>query len=303
MVRPSREQLALLSPLERANFELANLFASDALVPAVNAYLSVAIGALIYSCGGRRIRIRGLEHVKGFGKQDRVLFVANHRTYFDFFAVLFTSYFKTNLPKRFFCPIRSTFFYDHPLGPALNLSMSAMRMFPPIMRGGDKSSFNQFAVDRCAELLQRPGTLVCIHPEGTRSRSEDPFELLPPKPGAGHVALQVPRAYVIPVFTVGITNDLGAEVRKNWLAPKANPIALSFGAPIDLSDLRARYDSDKSKSAKLAAERMMERIGDLGRELRTAPQEQVARGNDQRRDRRQGARLRPQVGLDRIEDL
>lgn len=267
-VRPSREQLDLLSRTERLNFEVADLFSREPFVPAANAYLTVAIGGLIWSCGGRRMRVHGLENIAHLGKRDRVLLVANHRSYFDFFAVLAATYWHTNLTKKFFCPIRSTFFYDHPLGPVLNMSMSMMRMFPPILRGENVAPFNQFAIDRCAVELRKPGTLVCIHPEGTRSRGDDPYAFLPPKPGAGFVALAVPEAHVVPVFTLGITNDLPAEFRKNWLAPDGHPIDVYFGPPMQLGDLRAL--PDRPTAAKTAADRIMEQIARLGAKHRRA---------------------------------
>ena len=139
-VRPTPEQLAPLTTFERATFRLADLLAAPKLSPLSAAWNSVVMGALIYSCGGRRLRIHGLENLAPFGKKDSVLLVANHRSFFDFFTITAILYWRTKLTKRIFFPVRQRFFYDHPLGPAVNFAMSGMRMFPPIMREKDRKS-------------------------------------------------------------------------------------------------------------------------------------------------------------------
>ena len=259
-VRPTPEQLAPLNRLERTSFEIADRLAHPRLSAFSSAYNSVVMGALIYSCGGRRFDIHGLEHLAPFGKKDSVLLVANHRSFFDFFSITAILYWRTNLTKRIFFPVRENFFYDHPLGPFVNFAMSGMRMFPPIMRDKDKRGFNQYSVARCVEELNREdiGTVLGIHPEGTRNKGDDPYEFLPAQPGVGRVALGAHRAHVIPVFALGMGQSILGEMRANAFHPAKAPVHMYFGPPIDFADLRPK--ANMVTTQKRAADRCLDAI-------------------------------------------
>ena len=258
-MRPTPEQLALVNRTERVSFEIADFLAQHRLTPASEAYLSLVLGAIIFSCGSRRLDVRGIEHFAGLGKKDRVIIVANHRSFFDFFSITAILYWRTNLTKRIFFPTRSTFFYDHPAGPAVNLAMSAMRMFPPILRDKKKTSFNDFAIERLLEELKIPGTIVGVHPEGTRNKNPDPYDLLPAQIGVGKLALNVdPGVKIFPAFVLGMGNSLPGELKMNVLEPTQHPIDLFFGAPIDFSDLRQK--GGRLATYKKAADRCMDHI-------------------------------------------
>lgn len=259
--RPSAEQLALLSRLERVCFEASDVASKS---PLGEAYLDLVMGALIGSCGSNRMHIVGLEKLARYDRKQSVLLVANHTSFFDFFIITYILYKRTKLSKNIFFPTRSTFFYDHPLGPAVNLSMSAMRMFPPIMREGSKRAFNMWAIDRCVAELRTPGTIVGIHPEGTRNKSGDPYTFLPAQPGAGKVALEASEIPTIPVFVTGMGNSLPREFVKNWVPGAKTPIDVWFGDPIDFTDLLPK--KHKVTTAKKAAERCVTAISMLGRE-------------------------------------
>ncbi len=262
-VRPTPEQLAPLSRFERAAFRLADVLAAPRLTPLSANWNSVVMGALIYSCASRRFRVHGLENLAPFGKKDSVLLVANHRSFFDFFTITALLYWRTRLTKRIFFPVRQNFFYDHPLGPAVNFAMSGMRMFPPVMRDKEKKAFNTYSVARCIEELNRPdiGTVLGIHPEGTRNKGDDPYAFLPAQPGVGRVALGATRAHVIPVFVLGMAQSITGEWRKNIAAPDAHPVDVYFGTPIDFSDLRPK--SNMVTTQKRAADRCLDAIKGL----------------------------------------
>ena len=261
--RPSEEQLALLSRLERICFEAGDVASKS---PIGEAYLDLVMGAIIGSCGSRRLHIVGLERLSAYDEKQSLLLVANHRSFFDFFTITYILYKRTRLSKNIFFPTRSTFFYDHPLGPAVNLSMSAMRMFPPIMRDGSKRAFNMWAIDRCVAELRRPGTIVGIHPEGTRNKGADPYTFLPAQPGAGKIALYADDIPTIPVFITGIGNSLPRELLKNVVVPRDHRIDVYFGSPIDFSDLVPKRH--KTTTAKKAAERCITGIQGLAEEQR-----------------------------------
>jgi 1-acyl-sn-glycerol-3-phosphate acyltransferase len=262
-VRPTHDQLATLAPLERVAFEIADFWARPSLSFVSKAWNSMFMGGLIWSCGGLRFNVRGLEHLAPFGKRDSVLLVANHRSFFDFFTISALIYWRTNLTKRIFFPVRQTFFYDHPAGPLVNAVMSGMRMFPPVMRDRDKRSFNHFTLARCIEELNREdiGTVLGIHPEGTRNKGKDPYSFLPAQVGAGKVALGATRAHVIPVFAAGMGQSILGEMKMNFGAPAKHPVDVYFGAPIRFDDLRPK--ANLLSAQKRAADRCLDAIKTL----------------------------------------
>lgn len=269
-LRPTPEQLAPLSRMERIAFRVADALARPELSAFSGAYNTVTMGALIWSCGGRRFQVKGLEVFDGLGPKDSVLLVANHRSFFDFFSITAILYWRTRLTRRIFFPVRGTFFYDHPLGPAVNMAMSGMRMFPPVMRDAQKRIFNQYSVERCIDELERDdiGTLMGIHPEGTRNKGPDPYALLPAQLGVGRIALGARRAKVVPVFVLGMGQSILGEMKMNALAPEQHRIDMCFGAPIDFSDLWAT--AHQRGTQKKAAVRCLDAIAALGEEQRRA---------------------------------
>lgn len=247
----------MLTPAERASFRIADFwmrrfssFASkwNAIVPA---------GAL-WLCGGRRFRTDGLEHLEPVGPEDSVILVANHRSFFDFYVVSAMIYWRTRLPRRVLFPVRSDFFYDHAAGVALNFVIANMTMFPPVLRDPKRRAFNRYSVARCVAELATPGTVLGLHPEGTRNKGDDPYGLLPAQPGVGQVVLGAPRARVFPVFLHGVTNDIFAELVDNWTRPDERPIDIWFGPEIRFDDLRAR--GDRLAIQKAASDRCLDGI-------------------------------------------
>lgn len=269
-MRPTPEQLAPLRPLERAAFEIADFFARPALTPLSAGWNSAFMGGLIYSCGGRRMKIHGLEQFASMGKKDSVLLVANHRSFFDFFSITAILYWRTKLTKRIFFPVRQNFFYDNPAGPLVNAIMSGMRMFPPVMRDKEKRGFNNYVLARCIEELNREdiGTVLGIHPEGTRNKGTDPYSFLPAQPGVGRVALGATRAKVIPVFALGMGQSILGEMKWNAFTPHEHPVDMYFGDPIDFSDLRPK--ANLLSAQKRAADRCLDAIKDLAEIQRRA---------------------------------
>jgi 1-acyl-sn-glycerol-3-phosphate acyltransferase len=279
-LRPTSEQLETLTRFERGAFELADFLARPTLTPISAVWNSAFMGALIYSCGSRRFKIRGLEHFAKLGKRDSVLLVANHRSFFDFFSITAILYWRTKLTKRIFFPVRQNFFYDHPLGPFVNMVMSGMRMFPPVMRDKEKRGFNQYVLTRCIEELNRPdiGTVLGIHPEGTRNKGLDPYSFLPAQPGVGRVALGATRAHIIPVFALGMGQSIAGEMRWNAFAPGDHPVDMLFGEPLDFSDLRPK--ANMVTTQKRAADRCLDAIKVLAERQRRDAAIRIGRDPD-----------------------
>lgn len=267
MKKPAPELLASLSRTERFAYRAAD-FVARYLKPLTGLWNLSFTTIVAILCVGRRIKAVNLEHLEGIGRRDRVLLVANHRSFFDFFVITKVTTWKAKLPhRRMFFPVRANFFYETVPGILVNGVMSGMSMFPPIMRDRSKAAFNRYALERCVEELTIPGTLVGVHPEGTRGKGSDPYALLPAKAGIGKVALGLDEdVTIIPVFVNGVTNAIFAEFVRNWFAPiEANPINVIFGEPIDLSDLRGgTAEGDDRTVHKQAAQRCLDAIAALG---------------------------------------
>ena len=269
-----------MTRFERTAFEIADFFSRPSLTPLSAGWNSAFMGGLIYSCGSRRFEIHGLERMQRYGKKDSILLVANHRSFFDFFSITAILYWRTQLTKRIFFPVRQSFFYDNPAGPFVNALMSGMRMFPPVMRDKEKRGFNNYVLARCIEELNREdiGTVLGLHPEGTRNKGPDPYSFLPAQFGVGRVALGATRAHVIPVFALGMGQSIVGEWKMNALAPKDHPVDMYFGEPIDFEDLRPK--ANLITTQKRAADRCLDAIKALAEQQRRAAALRAGRDPD-----------------------
>jgi 1-acyl-sn-glycerol-3-phosphate acyltransferase len=266
--RPTKEQLETLNRTERVAFEIGDFWSRHLVVPA-KAWNTVVMGAMLYATAGRRLHLHGMENLTKFKNPDRVLIVCNHRTFFDFFVITAIVFWRTQLSHRILFPVRSSFFYDHPMGPLINAAMSGMRMFPPVLRGESirrRATFNEYSVQRSIEELKMPGTVMGLHPEGTRGTGDDPYKLLRARAGVGRIALSSPEAHIIPAFILGMGNQLQKEFGKNFFHPEETRIDAFFGPEIRLDDLRMLPQS--AQTARRASERLLESIAALGEQHR-----------------------------------
>jgi 1-acyl-sn-glycerol-3-phosphate acyltransferase len=207
--------------------------------------------------------VHGLERVPAWDPGGSIVFVANHRTFFDLYVAT-AELVAHGLPHRILFPVRSTFFYDHPLGPLVNGTMSFFAMYPPIFRDRRRAALNLAALDEVAALLRRGGFFVGLHPEGTRKKDDDPYSFLPAQGGVGRV-IHKARQPVIPVFVNGLGNDFAGQLRAG-ITGRGRPIHIVYGAPIDFGDLLRRPGGPRTYKA--VSERCLEAIGALGREER-----------------------------------
>lgn len=212
-----------------------------------------------------RIRLVGLEHVTGLRPDRGVLLAANHRSFFDMYMVLTYLTKHVDWCERVYFPVRSAFWYDRVLGLTINAACSAMAMYPPVFREPARRDLTRAGLDYLASELARPGTVVGIHPEGTRGKGPDPYELLPPEQGFGRVVLTA-RPIVIPIFINGMTSDLYAECRSTF-AGTGVPIYIVFGAPVDFSDM-AGADPTRLRAQIDASRRVLGEIAKLAEEER-----------------------------------
>ena len=181
----------------------------------------------------RRLVVRGLDRLESIPEDASILLVANHRTFFDLFVLGWILVRRWKGRWRTSFPVRANFFYENPLGLLICLLLSGGSMFPPFFRKPRSKAFNRYSLSLVLDKLRRPRNLVGFHPEGTRNKGDDPYQLLPAQPGAGEVALKSRPLVVVPAFVTGLSNKLGHEIAANLRA--RNPIVALFGEPIDLS--------------------------------------------------------------------
>jgi 1-acyl-sn-glycerol-3-phosphate acyltransferase len=260
-----RLPLDALTPLERAQVRLVRASLNSRAFDRTIRVLQRRVGQRWIRAVTSRLRhVHGLERLPAWDPTRSVICLANHRSFFDLY-VTSAELVAQGLPHRILFPVRSNFFYDHPLGPLVNGVMSFFAMYPPIFRDRSRAALNLASLDELAALLERGGFFVGMHPEGTRQRDGDPYTLLPAQAGVGRVIRKAPRALVIPVFVNGLGNDFVTQVRTG-LSGKGEPIHMVFGAPLDLGELRTAPESPRAY--KQIAEACVQAIEQLGQEER-----------------------------------
>jgi 1-acyl-sn-glycerol-3-phosphate acyltransferase len=268
MLEPTPEQLASLQGFERTAFRVCHeVNRRPILKRMAHGYLRSIGASWVHLCTRNLLHVTGLEHVSSITPDRGVMIVSNHRSFFDLYVVTSAVLRSTPWVQRMYFPVRSSYFYERVDGIFVNLAMSALAMYPTIMRESSKRRFNQYAVDVLASVAATPGTIVGMHPEGTRSKTEDPYTLLPAQPGVGQV-VHAARPIVVPVFILGLGNDLVKQIKGNFDG-SGEPITMVFGEPIDLREQLAsppRLRTFKKISDQLRDE--ITRLGEQERELR-----------------------------------
>jgi 1-acyl-sn-glycerol-3-phosphate acyltransferase len=212
----------------------------------------------------RRMFVDGLDDMMALRPDTGVLLVSNHRSFFDQYAMLLACWMgPVPWSRHLYFPVRSNFFYDQPLGIAVNAAVAAGAMYPPIYRQAERRQLNDDALAKMVELLQQQGTVLGMHPEGTRGKGPDPYTFLPAQPGVGKVAL-IAKPAVIPAFILGLGNNVLQDIQWNFQdgARREHAVVLVFGKPIEYADLQA--EKPRPALYKKTADRFMTEIGKLG---------------------------------------
>ena len=264
--RGHRTSEAQLTRLERANIRLVRATLQPGPADRAIRILQRTIGQWwIRKAIARLLKVHGLERIPPWDPTTSLILVANHRSFFDLYATT-AELVARGLPQRILFPVRSAFFYDHPLGPFVNGAMSFFAMYPPIFRERHRAALNLANLDEVAALLRRGGFFVGLHPEGTRKKDDDPYSFLPPQSGVGRLIHQA-RVPVIPVFVNGLGNDLAQQI-VGGISGRGDPIHIVFGGPIDFGPLLDERPAPKTYKAIAAL--CLDAIGSLGREERVA---------------------------------
>lgn len=251
-----------LTLVERVNIALIRFGISFRPFDAFMAWCQRVPGAGWVDLCTKNIRhAYGLDRLPDLTKLEHFVLVCNHRSYFDLFVCTMIL-FRAGLRRRILFPVRSSFFYDSPLGTFVNGIMSWFSMYPPIFRERKKLALNHTAMSEIVWLIENRKVGAGIHPEGTRNKGDDPYALLPAQSGVGRVIHQC-RVPVIPMFINGLLNDFPRQVMSNFDGT-GRDVVVVFGAPIDFGALLEAPGTAKTYRA--IAERTMEVIAELGRE-------------------------------------
>jgi len=266
---PSSEELAVLNKTEKAGFWLTHRMNLGAW-KTFWTFCQRHIGSLwIYLATYNLMNVFGVENVENSDAERPLLLVANHRSFFDMYTVSSVLFRRTKRPMHLFFPVRAKFFYTNPLGWFVNLVMGWWSMYPPFFReekDAAKREFDRFSLRRLIQICSSGRrTIIGFHPEGKRNLNEDPYEFLPAQPGVGTVIYSA-RPQVIPVFVVGLGNDLPKQIMGNWRG--GEKVRIWFGEQIDLSDFYER--SDRLRTHKEIADHLMTKIAELGQQDKEA---------------------------------
>lgn len=227
--------------------------------------------AWVRACIAQRIFADGLDDLLDMRPETGVMLCSNHRSFFDQYVMLLACYMgPAAWAKELYFPVRSNFFYDQPLGVAVNAAIAGGAMYPPIYRQSDRRALNDDALERMVRIVQKPGSVLGMHPEGTRGKGPDPYRFLSAQPGVGKLAL-VGRPTVIPAFIHGLGNNVAVDIAQNFSrsARTDHAVIVVFGKPVDYTDLAA--EKPRPALYKKCADRFMAHVKQLGtreRELR-----------------------------------
>ncbi len=208
------------------------------------------------------MNVYGLEHVEATDASRPLLLIANHRSFFDMYAVSSVLFRRTKRPMKLFFPVRARFFYESLLGVAINFLAGWWSMYPPIFaeEAPEKRAFDKFSIRRLTELCSRGRAhVVGFHPEGTRNLNSDPYSYLRAQPGVGKLIKEA-QPQVVPVFIAGLGNKALSQIMGNWRGGES--IRIHFGPQLDLSEFFAR--PDRVRTYKEIADFLMSKVAELG---------------------------------------
>jgi 1-acyl-sn-glycerol-3-phosphate acyltransferase len=99
VIQPTPEQYAVLSRMERLAYRAGDLFSRR--LP----WLSLLVNRLwgmwvVRAFVGRRLAAHGIEELSHLDRAGQLLLVANHRSFFDFFVVVWMLWRRTRAPPH-----------------------------------------------------------------------------------------------------------------------------------------------------------------------------------------------------------
>src|SRR5258708_7056168 len=159
LLNPTTEEFAVLSRFERLAFRLVRRMNQGGW-KRFWTWCQKAFGAgWIHLSTYNIMHVYGLENIEAASHERPILLVANHRSFFDMFAVSTVLFRQTTWSKQLFFPVRGRFFYQSPLGLFVNLIMGLWSMYPPFFAAGDhpvpeKRDFDKSSFRALTELFR-----------------------------------------------------------------------------------------------------------------------------------------------------
>ena len=216
-------------------------------------FLGIALGAKIV----HRVHFRRGDHIPASGP---AIIVANHLSETETLAMarLVTGH------HRFphFLAKAEVFGW-----PVVGRIMRAARQIP-VLRGTARAAESLAAASRALDR----GHVVCLYPEGTRTREPD-LRPGPGRTGAARLALSRPDVPVVPVGMWGPRPG----TKHAWLR---HAVQMIVGEPLDLSEWAGHHEDQDAVRAATAV--IMARITELTEQARGAPFDPLEPGSDQR---------------------
>ena len=264
-IEPMREELAVLSRMERFIFLQAHEM-NQGRWKRFWTWCQRHVGSLwIYLATYNLMKVYGLEHFEAAPHDRPLLLVANHRSFFDMYAVSSVLFRRTRRPMKLFFPVRAKFFYQSLRGMMVNFLAGWWSMYPPIFGENEKRVFDKYSMRRLTQLCRSGAeTVVGFHPEGARNLNSDPYSYLRAQPGVGKL-IKDAAPQVIPVFIAGLGNKVLRQINANWNG--GEPVRIHFGAPLDLSTFLAK--KDHVRTYKEISDFVMSKIAELGEKDRS----------------------------------
>ena len=170
-----------------------------------------AFGKVLFFSGIKK-KVIGVERIP---KDESVLFIFNHRGFFDIILAYYT------------VPVLSSFVSKKEIAKVPGLRLW-MRNIKCVFLDRENPREGIKAILKGIENIQR-GTSMFISPEGTRNSGEG---MLPFKPGS----LKMAEKAGCPIVPVAITNsDKAFENHLPWI--KSTPMTIEYGEPIYIHEL------------------------------------------------------------------
>jgi 1-acyl-sn-glycerol-3-phosphate acyltransferase len=179
-----------------------------------------------------RWQVHQTEYLDAIDRNANILMISNHKSFFDLFVAttILRSITDQNLGKPCVFPVRSPFFYDNILGVLINFIGSGCCMYPPVFRDERKQVLNPHGIQIMQWLLRHPKLCLGLHPEGRRSKGQDPYVIEPARKGVGVLIQNAkPDMVILPLFITGLSNDPVYEFKQTFRKQEATPIKLIWG--------------------------------------------------------------------------
>lgn len=261
-LHPTKEELYTLTAMERFCFRLTHRM-NQGRWKRLMTFLQRHIGSLwIHIATYNIMNLYGLENLEKVSPERPILLVANHRSFFDMYAVSAMLFRKTKRPMELYFPVRAMFFYESLFGLFVNFVMGWFSMYPPFFYSKEKREFDKYSMRHLIHICSEGrGHIIGFHPEGKRNLEGDAWTYLRAQPGIGKI-IKESNPQVVPVFIAGLGNNLPKQVLGNWFG--GEPIRIWFGEQLDLSEFMQKRDSVRTH--KEIADYLMVKIAELGKE-------------------------------------